>query len=154
MKRIALFTALLLCLQVEGKPVPKTQEKAPPKDDMASLQGEWEMVSLEQRGKKGEPSFRLTIQGDKWNVKPIAAADTESVATTTFKIDQSKNPKTIDFTVKVMEMEIKPNPGIYKLEGDILTLCRASGPLGRPTEFKTTDEGGTLVVWKRVGKVK
>jgi len=42
----------------------------------------------------------------------------------------------------------QPRVGIYKLEGDTLTLCRAAGDRERPKEFKTTEEAGILV-WKR-----
>jgi len=41
--------------------------------------------------------------------------------------------------------------GIYKLEGDTITLCRTTegGDIDRPSEFKSTPEEGILVVWKR-----
>ena len=47
-----------------------------------------------------------------------------------------------------------PNPGIYKLEGDTLTMCRATatGDVEPPHEFKTTAEEGLLTVWKRATK--
>jgi hypothetical protein len=42
--------------------------------------------------------------------------------------------------------------GIFKLEGDLLTVCRTVGETERPKEFKTTAESGVLVGWKRAGK--
>ena len=68
-----------------------------------------------------------------------------------YKIDPSKNPKTIDFTIKAGDTE-GVSRGIYKLEGDTLTLCRTVGDIERPKEFKTTAEAGFLVVWKRAKK--
>src|SRR5262245_43059506 len=71
MKRLALFAALLFCPEVQSKPVPKGQDKVPPKNDLQSLQGVWEMVSLEQRGKQAPAAYRLTIDGDKWLVRSV-----------------------------------------------------------------------------------
>ena len=148
MKRTALLAALALCLQVEGKPVPKAPDKAPPKDDLKSLQGEWEMVSLEQRGQQAPATYRLTINGDKWLVGSVNG-EAGAGASITFKIDQSKTPKAIDLTAKLGGEE-RMDQAIYKLEGDIFTVCRDWKAIVRPTEFKTTEEGGTLAVWKRV----
>lgn len=49
---------------VGGKPVPKT----PPKLDAELLQGEWNMVAMEQGGTdvKAMP-FKIIVKGDKWH---------------------------------------------------------------------------------------
>jgi uncharacterized protein (TIGR03067 family) len=118
------------------------------KKELDKLQGEWTMVSLEQRGKKvpeeTAKQHKLTIKGDEWTVRAGDGPENK----VTFKIDPSKDPKTIDMTFKVADREI-PSQGIYKLEGDTLTLCRTAGNLERPKEFKTTEKAGILVVWKR-----
>jgi uncharacterized protein (TIGR03067 family) len=118
------------------------------KKELEKLQGEWTMVSLEQRGKKVPDEtvnlYKLTIKGDQWIVK--AGDGPESKVT--FKIDPSKDPKTLDMTFKGADEETS-SQGIYKLEGDTLTLCRTVGDRERPKEFKTTEEAGILVVWKR-----
>lgn len=113
------------------------------KKELDKLQGEWTMVSLETRGRKAPDEtvkqYKLTIKGDQWTVNEANKM--------TFKIDPSKSPKTIDFTIKA-----GVSRGIYKLEGDTLTLCRTVGDIERPKEFKTTAEAGILVVWKRAKK--
>ncbi len=118
------------------------------KKEMDKLQGEWTMVSLEQRGKNASDEvvkqYKLTIKGDQWVVSTGGGE-----ATMTFKIDPSKNPKTIDLT---SEGKQAVSRGIYKLEGDTLTLCRTTGDIDRPMEFKTTPEAGILVVWKHAKK--
>ena len=109
------------------------------------------MVSLEQRGVKSRDEvvkrMKLTVKGDQWIVSR-QGQDREQKYT--IKIDPSQNPKTLDLTNIAGNMEF-PSLGIYRLEGDTITLCRTTetGDIDRPREFKTTPEDGILVVWKR-----
>jgi clostripain len=122
------------------------------KEEMDKLQGEWTMTAMEQRGQKAtvRPT-KLTITGNQWTV--TSSAGQGSTRQWTFKVDPSKEPKTIDLTTKVGKSE-HVALGIYKLEGDTLTLCRAmaTGDVERPREFKSNEEEGMLIVWKRVAK--
>jgi clostripain len=120
--------------------------------ELEKLQGEWAMVSLEQRGRKSREEavrqMKLTIKGDQWIVSR-QGQDREQKHT--IKIDPSQNPKTLDLVTNAGDREFA-SLGIYKLEGDTITLCRTTGTgdIDRPSEFKTTPEEGILVVWKRV----
>jgi uncharacterized protein (TIGR03067 family) len=153
MKKMLLLTlavsALLVALQLDAKPVPRIPEKAPAKiEDKDALQGDWIMEFLEQRGVQSKTGFKVTVKGDQWILYPAGAEGTG--LSRTFRIDSSKNPKTFD----LISQGDQVSPGIYKLEGDVLTMCRTSGTGDRPTEFKTTADGGILTVWKRASKAK
>lgn len=114
------------------------------------LEGEWTMVLMEQKGTKvmadGANRFRLSVKGDQWTVVSLRGQETRM----TFQIDPSQNPPTIDLILKSGDQEAVSR-GIYRLEGDTLTVCRTAGDAERPKEFKTTAESGVLVVWKRAG---
>jgi uncharacterized protein (TIGR03067 family) len=120
------------------------------KKEMDLLQGEWTMVSIERNGKKqsdGEVKATLTIKGEEWLVTASSKA--------TFQIDPTKSPKTMDITFNAEGGgRGVVARGIYKLEDDVLTLCRTQlgGTRERPQEFKATEQGAVLVVWKRVKK--
>jgi uncharacterized protein (TIGR03067 family) len=97
--------------------------------------------------KKAKP---LIIEGDKWRAY--------SGGTFTFKIDPTKNPKQLD--LYVTDTGVATYPGIYKIEGDTLTICRwdvsqgardGDGVRKRPTEFKA-GKGVALLQFKRSGK--
>jgi uncharacterized protein (TIGR03067 family) len=121
------------------------------KKELEKLQGEWTGVSLEENGKKipdgHVKKFKLTIKGEKWMVQ----FGDKQVGDATFKIDPAKDPKRIDMTFKV-EGDDLDSHGIYKVDGDTLTLCRAHGKAERPKEFKGKDDQYNIEVWKRVKK--
>jgi uncharacterized protein (TIGR03067 family) len=114
--------------------------------ELEKLQGDWTMVSRELNGRKIPDEVainKLTIKGDQWILTPGATAS--------IKIDGSKDPKWIDLTFP--RGTGTASPGIYKLEGDTLTICRVLAGKGeRPKDFKSPEAGGNLVVYKRVGK--
>jgi uncharacterized protein (TIGR03067 family) len=119
------------------------------KKELDNLQGEWRMVSMERRGKKrldeDVVQFKLTISGNRYLLTYADAAPTAAM----LEIAPSKGPRAIDLRwgdKKVLSR------GIYKREGDTLTLCYAVGDAERPKDFKTTAEAGVLVVWKRAKK--
>ena len=142
--RVALPFAVVLLMAADdpAKDAMKDEDK---------LQGEWTMVSMETLGVKHSEDdvkkYTLTIKGDRWTV---TNARTLSPGRT-FKIDPSKEPKTLDLTIKLGNQE-KVSQGIYKLDGDTLTVCRTEDNGERPKEFKTTAKSGILVVWKRAKK--
>jgi uncharacterized protein (TIGR03067 family) len=122
------------------------------KQELDKLQGEWTLVSTEVGGKMRPDTVnavsKLTISGNQW---VVTYRDFASNARATIAIDPSKHPKTIDLTFRGSEG--LPARGIYKLEGDTLTVCYNATVGGeRPKEFKSTQEMGVLDVFKRAKK--
>jgi len=72
--------------------------------DLEKLQGEWTMVSLEERGEKIQDEvvsrMKLTVNGDQWIVRR-RGQDTEQKYT--IRIDSSQNPKVLDLTPDVVD---------------------------------------------------
>lgn len=126
------------------------EAKEDAKKEQERFQGTWTIVSLENQGMKvaddAIKDWKLTIKDDQWIV---SQGDRELKAT--FKLDPTKDPKQIDLAIKNGDQEVLAK-GIYKLENDTLTMCRTAGQKERPKEFKTSEEAGVLVVWKRTGK--
>jgi uncharacterized protein (TIGR03067 family) len=120
------------------------------KKELKKFQGTWVAVSLEVNGtgaKEGAKDFKATIKGNQITIK-----QGQKSGKATFTIDPSKNPKWLDATAKQGAEEVK-SLGIYKFDGDKLTVVYAHGDAKRPKKFSS--KGGTkeapvfMVVYKK-----
>lgn len=111
----------------------------------ASIEGGWTLVSIEVSG-KSESGVAKKSDAEK----TIRATATQLIATkasgedpVNYKLDPSKTPAQIDLTDPDGGDKGGTMYGIYKLDGDTLTICLVSSkdPADRPKEFKTTVEG-------------
>jgi uncharacterized protein (TIGR03067 family) len=123
---------------------------AEPKGDKEMLQGEWVMESLEVEG-QAVPEEKLMgatllIHGDKYL---IVTKNNKREAS--FSLDPTQKIKTIDMVLAEDKNGPKIGKGIYKLEGDVFTMCRALGAeTDRPKDFSTMVDSGTFkVTWRR-----
>jgi uncharacterized protein (TIGR03067 family) len=123
------------------------QDKEKDKDDAKKLAGTWTAISW--------------VRGD--GVIGPDAVDTELVIKDgtyefpkginrisgkgEFKTVAGKNH--IDFTPADGPAKGKTLPGIYKVEGDTLTLCFRPAGAERPTAFKSADRSTVLATYER-----
>lgn len=102
--------------------------------ELKKLAGTWNVVSMERAGQKAPEEqlkaidLRIVIQGNK-----LSAQAGKATSESTFVIDPGKQPRTIDTTDRNNKLE----KGIYRLEGDLLTICTSETGGERPTEFAT-----------------
>jgi hypothetical protein len=68
----------------------------------------------------------------------------------TYTVDAAKEPKQIDMIGTEGELKGKPALGIYKLDGDRLTLCYTMPGSERPAKFESAPKSGVyLIEWQR-----
>ena len=127
-----------------GEPDPKSD-----KSDKERLQGIWQQVSCEGPDEVPDELVKenlLVIKDDTITVTAGKRGGYEL----TFKLDESKKPKTINEMLVKPEKGDKPYLGIYSLEGDTMTWCFSNPGEKRPTQFTgKAGSGWTLTVFKR-----
>jgi uncharacterized protein (TIGR03067 family) len=140
----------VLAVLALGLLVAADKAKDDAKDDQKAIQGTWTAVSVEQGGEKQPEDkvkdARITFEaGGKASLKH---GDKEKQLT--YELDATKDPKQI--TVKGEDG--KTQRGIYKIDGDTLTICMGEEDSNeRPTEFSTkAGSKAHLVVLKREKK--
>src|SRR5262245_992605 len=112
--------------------------------DLKKLQGAWIVGEAER---DGEP---IDIQGNKMLVNDILftiftkSAELEG----DLVLDAAKSPKRIDWQHQKGMLRDKKWEGIYKLEGDKLTLCYTEADTGkaRPDAFVTQKDTNRLLI--------
>ena len=150
----AALAALALALGCGKKDTPSvpavalSENTGAPSAPGSPIEGAWTLVETERQGRKFAPSAKITDAEKK-----IRATAGQLIATEggkedplNYKLDPSKSPPEIDLT--------PPDGlgatmyGIYKLEGDRLTICAVLShtPASRPKQFKTTKEDGALMM--------
>ena len=138
----------VLLLVAAGIMIAAEDPKADAKKDKENIQSAWKAVSGEAGGQKLSDerieSIKIVIAADKITVN---VADNTRVST--YKIDPTQKPKTIDLT---NEMD-QTAPGIYELDGDTLKVCWNQGGSERPKKFESKpDTQVRLMVFKREKK--
>jgi uncharacterized protein (TIGR03067 family) len=149
MKRLG-FCALVALVTAGGIGLLSTAT-AQDKKEVGKLDGKWEAVSVTVDGKAQEPEELkdrfLVIKGDK---AMFLYKDKER-GTASVKIDPAKTPAHIDTTYEDGAAKGATLKGIYKIEGDTMTICYGGLNKDRPTEFASKPGSGMiLIVQKRV----
>jgi uncharacterized protein (TIGR03067 family) len=141
--KVAAAVVLALCVAVAATAVGARQALADKKEtpkDAEKILGTWALVSYEEGGKKAPEELLKNAQvvltaGGKMTVKNADG----KVSELTYKLGPDSKPKEFDCTDDKGRMMF----GIYKLDGDTLTVCYDRGG-DRPTEFAS--KPGTSVV--------
>jgi uncharacterized protein (TIGR03067 family) len=116
------------------------------KKDLEALQGDWSVLSLKVAGQPDPPEALLktlvvTFKGDEMILTASPGGKDTITDSMKIKLDSTKNPKTIDFTHLTGKDKGQTELGIYKIEGEMLTMCTnddfTGGP--RPDAFATKE---------------
>ena len=135
---LSLFVGLAFTLAAPGV-------KEPPKKDTATLVGHWTPESAMAAGMAipipKEGALEFTADGKAIFRENGAAKDEDG----TFTHDAKKSPAEIDLVEPRGAGAKKPMLGIYKIDGDTLTLC-ISMTGDRPTKFESPVGGMTMLM--------
>ena len=121
----------------------------PPKEP--PIIGEWLRVGHTEAwaavGPDGEPHHQIFRPDGEWEY--TYGGRQGAAGRKSYVINRGQNPSTID-----IHTDPAGSPqwrGIYKVEGDTLTLCLVTGDRERPKTFESTTERPTTVwIFKRV----
>ncbi|HUR52835.1 MAG TPA: TIGR03067 domain-containing protein [Gemmataceae bacterium] len=120
-------------------------DKKPADADAKAMVGKYGVMKAELGGKDlTEPlkvlKFEIT-EGGKYT-----ASHGEEIDAGTFTLDPTKTPKTMDVKPTGGPLKGKLVKAIYKLDGDILTICYDHNAGDRPTAFESKPDTTTLLV--------
>jgi uncharacterized protein (TIGR03067 family) len=140
----ALLILPLLMLAVPDRRDPTPSETKPLAEQ---LQGKWQPVKRvvfgdEQRESIEESTFTIidaTRGTDMEQGKPARGGFS-------YTIDITKKPAAIDLGTDAKHLKVT---GIFKIEGDTLTMCLSFNTDSRPTQFISTRESQTILIEMR-----
>jgi len=144
MRKVALLLAAV-ALGFAPAPFPRPDRN---KDDLKEMRGDWAQVSLNVAGQgRTVGSYTLRIDGDRltW------LSEEKAFVAWAVTLDSRKKPKSINATGVEGSVKGAAFVGVYKLEGDTLTICyiRSPGQREETAGFDPSKPGVWLEVFKR-----
>jgi uncharacterized protein (TIGR03067 family) len=137
---------------VREKAAPKTRKtKDPaPSGPATEFEGEWQMLSGVMNGAAMDASTVQWVKRVTRGNQTTVIAGPQTMMKVEFTFDPSASPPTIDYRNLRGSAKGNRQAGIYRFDGDILTVCTAAPGAARPGEFTSpAGEGRSLTVWKR-----
>ncbi len=118
----------------------------PKKDDAEAIKGKWVAVSIKAGGftvpEEAAGSFKFKFDGKEYVNTNMGQTEEGG-----YTIDSSKSPKTIDFDIKTGNDKGKKQLGVYKLDGDKLTIVAATaGETERPKSIEPGANDQVLMI--------
>ena len=107
-------------------------------------------MSFEQEGRKkfDNKEIRATFKGANYQLP--GAWGPGGSQSGTFTADHAAKPMAFDLIAKSGPLKGQAFRGIYKVDGDMLTLCFSWPPIDRPVEFSSRPNSTVvLAVFKR-----
>ena len=126
--------------------------KDPPKKEAPSLAGDWAVESAVIGGKRDDPPAGTTwaFTADGKSVLSVAGGKGAGPGPSTYTVDAKKDPAQVDIAAGPKGMPMK---GIYRVEGDTLTLCLGLDKEDRPAAFESkAGDKVILITLKRAKK--
>jgi uncharacterized protein (TIGR03067 family) len=120
------------------------------KKELKEHQGTWVATSSIYDDQSAPEAIVRSIKRTVTEDHVVWERNGKRFAGTKIELDPSRNPKTIDLIPDGGPKRGERLLGIYKLEGDILTICVAGSGQARPEEFKAgKGSGRTLQTFQR-----
>lgn len=121
-----------------------------PQRELERHQGVWRVTSIVSDGVEGAPEVSRSIVRVVTGDHVVWRRDGKSFAGTTIALDPAGAVKAIDVIPDGGRSRGKRVLGIYKLDGDDLTICMAGPDEARPTRFEAgKGSGRTLTTFRR-----
>ncbi len=144
------FVVAVVALALGSAPPPKPRPDGKAKADLAKMQGLWLMeeykdgsgIRMGPTGTGPAPPIYVAILGDRLEVPWDSAF--------ALRLDPTAKPKRLTIRGVTGEAKGKSHRGIYKLDGDTLTICTETAGSGWPESFEPRAPGAVLEVYKRV----
>jgi uncharacterized protein (TIGR03067 family) len=115
---------------------------------LKKLQGSWMVVAMEVKGVKlpedklKDVDIKLVVKDGKYAQHVLGQVQEEG----TFKLDPSKKPAAIDFSIQSGKDKGKTQHGIYEIKGDTWRICVGQPGSKRPTAFTSEGDDETAVM--------
>jgi uncharacterized protein (TIGR03067 family) len=120
------------------------------KEELKRHQGTWSVTSSIYDGEPASEELLRTIQRTVTGDHVVWERNGKRFAGTRIELDPARTPRTIDVIPDGGRSRGERVLGIYKLEGDQLTIAMAAPGQPRPTEFRAAKGSGwTLRTFRR-----